>query len=317
MHMDANSADLVLVLGTSLGGLNADRVATQAADRSLKGKAMGAVCINLQQTPEDGKMALRIFGTSDNVLCQLCKCLKDDIASSLGLQDGQRLSLRPPDWTSAVKVLVPYDSEGHPVAQSAPWMWLDLRDGAKVKITDANNLEGCKQPSCKHLGARKLIYNVERKDVVFSPGQLGIDIENNGLVSAVRQGLAKDEGVEVDWIMRKVIQGGVSKYFHRGRLRHYTQGSEEYTAVFDVPRRPAPPTGTVSKRDQEACCFDLLIGGSAFHLGIWWLEAAARGALKILPVVNVNPEIAPAATYRVPPATSPSRARLVCDSFQA
>jgi len=37
----ANTADLVIVLGTSLGGLNADQVATNAAQRSLKGKSLG------------------------------------------------------------------------------------------------------------------------------------------------------------------------------------------------------------------------------------------------------------------------------------
>ena len=55
-------------LRTSLGGLNADQVATTAAARSLQGDALGTVCIKLQQTPQDGKMTLRIFGKSDDVL---------------------------------------------------------------------------------------------------------------------------------------------------------------------------------------------------------------------------------------------------------
>jgi hypothetical protein len=58
---EANKADLVLVLGTSLGGLNADQVALKTAARSRKNKhydsggALGAVMINLQQTEHDGK----------------------------------------------------------------------------------------------------------------------------------------------------------------------------------------------------------------------------------------------------------------------
>merc|ERR1719375_1886404 len=74
MENDAETADLVIVLGTSLGGLNADQVATNAARRSLprfqggpRG-ALGTVCINLQQTSEDGEMTLRLFGRSDDLL---------------------------------------------------------------------------------------------------------------------------------------------------------------------------------------------------------------------------------------------------------
>ena len=56
---EANKADLVLVLGTSLGGLNADQVALKTAARSRKNKhydsgdALGTVMINLQQTEHD------------------------------------------------------------------------------------------------------------------------------------------------------------------------------------------------------------------------------------------------------------------------
>merc|ERR1719326_771653 len=100
-----------------------------------------------------------------------------------------------------VKVLVPYDSNGHRVEGGEPWMYLDLSDGKEVKISDENNLEGSKQPFCKHIGGENLVYNVERKDIVFSPGELGIDIGKDGLVSAVREGAAKEKGVQVDWIM--------------------------------------------------------------------------------------------------------------------
>ena len=68
MVHEATTADLVLVLGTSLGGLNADQVPLKTADRSKinldygKGGALGMVIINLQQTPHDGKSTLRIFG---------------------------------------------------------------------------------------------------------------------------------------------------------------------------------------------------------------------------------------------------------------
>merc|ERR1712216_1096849 len=69
MQDDANTADLVLVLGTSLGGLNADQVATNAAERSCEHEgALGTVIFNLQQTEQDGIMTLRLSGKSDNLL---------------------------------------------------------------------------------------------------------------------------------------------------------------------------------------------------------------------------------------------------------
>jgi hypothetical protein len=56
MENDAKTADLVLVVGTSLGGLNADQVATKTAERSqinepylgANGGSLGTVIINLQ-----------------------------------------------------------------------------------------------------------------------------------------------------------------------------------------------------------------------------------------------------------------------------
>jgi hypothetical protein len=56
MEDDAETADLVLVIGTSLGGLSADQVPNDTAERSesdkpylgRNGGALGAVIINLQ-----------------------------------------------------------------------------------------------------------------------------------------------------------------------------------------------------------------------------------------------------------------------------
>jgi NAD-dependent SIR2 family protein deacetylase len=295
MKHAARTADLVIVLGTSLGGLNADQVATKASNRSLDGNALGTVCINLQQTPEDGRMSLRIFGTSDKVLTEVCKNLREDLAINLGLQEGQELSLTPPSWTSDVRALVPYNANGHRVEEGEPWMWLDLSTGKEVHITEENNLKGSMQPSCKHLVMEpgELMYGVERMDIVFSPGIPAMNVKRSGRVAAVREGLAKRSGVQRDWIVRKIIVNGVEKLFTPELLREVVlEGTADYTLAFDVPRtRPATPlAGTVSRRDDAACCFDLEIGGKTFHFGIWWLEAAARGALKTLPIMNTSPE---------------------------
>jgi len=240
-------------------------------------------------------MTLRMFGKSDEVLGQVCKCLREDLATNLSLENGQKLSLKPPRWTADVRVLVPYDAEGHRVEGTAPWMWLDLSTGKEVKITAENNIQGCKQPAYRHICAPKPVYNVERKDIVFSPGDLGLDIKKDGLVAAVRDGPAKQKGVQSQWIMRRIIVRGDSKPFSAALLREVVlEGTADFTAAFDVPRFPAGLTGVVSKRDAEACCFHLNMSGSTMCLGIWWLEAATRGALNTLPVTNVHPDFAPA-----------------------
>ena len=48
-------------------------------------------------------------------------------------------------------VLVPYDREGK--RSESVKMWLDLRDGAQVKLTPGHNVQGAKQPGFMHIGA--------------------------------------------------------------------------------------------------------------------------------------------------------------------
>jgi len=146
MEDDAKNADLVLVLGTSLGGLNADQVARKAADRSLRAGpqgALGTVCINLQQTEQDGRMTLRLFGRSDDVLARLLP--------QLGLPVPRKSVLRLPKES---RVLVPYDAEGRrlPEGSIERRMWLDLREGQPIRVTDGHNIQGAKQPQFMHIG---------------------------------------------------------------------------------------------------------------------------------------------------------------------
>merc|ERR1712093_644243 len=145
MVNDAETADLVLVLGTSLGGLNADQVAIKPAKRSLKKGALGTVMINLQQTEQDGKASLRIFGQSDEVLKRLL--------TELGISP-RKINLKPSTFTlKTPRVLVPYDRHGR--QSETAKMWLDPRDGATVKLTDGHNVQGAQQPAYMHIGADK------------------------------------------------------------------------------------------------------------------------------------------------------------------
>jgi len=140
MEEEAGTADLVIVLGTSLGGLNADQVAITPAKRSKKGHALGSIMINLQQTEQDGKMSLRIFEKSDKVLKMLLQ--------ALGIKN---IPMKPAVFCSNSKVIVPYDRDGN--RSETAKMWLDLTDGAKVKLTSGHNVQGAQQPQYMHIGA--------------------------------------------------------------------------------------------------------------------------------------------------------------------
>jgi len=187
----ADTADLCLVMGTSLTGLNADQMATTPAKRSRKGTSLGTVIISPQQTAQDGKSSIRIFAQADDVMREL--------AEQLRLQ----VNTEAPDFPASSRVLVPYDQAGRPT--EGKMMYLDLRPGQKVRVSAHNNIEGARQPSYMHIDS----------DTV----------------------------------------------------------------------------GTVSRRNEATGSIHISFGGATMTLGIWWLEAARRGAIDQLPVVNMKPEI--------------------------
>jgi hypothetical protein len=67
-------SDLTLSLGTSMCGMNSDRVFTTVANRALRGEqgCIGGVIISLQQTQHDSLACLRIFAKLDIVMQMLC-----------------------------------------------------------------------------------------------------------------------------------------------------------------------------------------------------------------------------------------------------
>jgi hypothetical protein len=66
--------------------------------------------------------------------------------------------------------------------------------------------------------------------------------------------------------------GAKKPFMHRGSLR-----------------QPGKGVGSVMSRDENISGFILNIDGVRMLLGLWWLEAACRGGLEQLPVVNVRP----------------------------
>lgn len=259
MRQDANTADLVIVVGTSLGGLNADQVAIKTANRSRKdqpwrpdgsGGALGTVMINLQQTEQDGKASLRMFGTTDTILprvleklalaeVSVCKCgskfcreqngymyrtgvnTTDTHQWDLSLKgiDGVFRKAERPSFCSDRVALVPYDREGN-LSRTAK-MHLNLSNGMRVKLTDGHNVQGAGQPHYMHIGAT---------EPYTRPDAYG----------------------------GKTVQ-------------------------------PGPGNGYVHSYNEENAAYNVSIEGVMMELGVWWLEAAKRGELTTLPVVNIEP----------------------------
>lgn len=126
-----DKADLVLVLGTSLAGMNADRMATSVAARQAQGKALGSVIVSLQQTQLDASCTLRIFGSLDHVLSLL--------AAELGLSSVSRGYVAPVIAAEHMPeedvFLLPYGRDGFKLPAGSPLQRLDLREDQKVKLT--------------------------------------------------------------------------------------------------------------------------------------------------------------------------------------
>lgn len=198
MEDDAETADLVIVLGTSLGGLNADQVATNAAERSIVSRdgALGTVCINLQQTEQDGIMTLRLFGKSDNLTGLLLR--------ELGFP---RARLQPQVWQRESRALVPYYADGRRVRKGDQrWMWLDLGERQKVRITPGHNIQGAKQPQYMHIGALR---PVTLKGVTRQPGAgLGCVVSRQEETASF---VLDIEGVQMRlgiWWLEAALRGG-------------------------------------------------------------------------------------------------------------
>lgn len=69
----AEKADLVLAMGTSMCGMEADEVATRVTRRD---GTLGLIIINLQKTPHDHLATIRIFAPCDKAMSLLAKKMK-------------------------------------------------------------------------------------------------------------------------------------------------------------------------------------------------------------------------------------------------
>eukprot|EP00746_Dinoflagellata_sp_MGD_P032579 gnl/MRDRNA2_/MRDRNA2_177580_c0_seq1.p1 gnl/MRDRNA2_/MRDRNA2_177580_c0~~gnl/MRDRNA2_/MRDRNA2_177580_c0_seq1.p1 ORF type:complete len:190 (-),score=33.04 gnl/MRDRNA2_/MRDRNA2_177580_c0_seq1:198-767(-) len=130
MFQWADQTDLCLALGTSLSGLNADRLARNPAKKySKQGECLGLVIVALQETQLDEVASLRIFALLDDVL----QLLAEELQLSNG---GPRMLVNCSSEIRDVFVDLPYNSEGQFIPGAS--LTLDLRTGARIQITNGN-----------------------------------------------------------------------------------------------------------------------------------------------------------------------------------
>jgi len=138
-------ASLVVALGTSLCGMNADRVCDGAWRRNTEmvtAKAttqpsLGLVLCNLQETVYDEKCVLRIFCDLENLATVMERLLNEDdtLQSALTASDVPIKDLNV-ECTEEDIFYVPYDgSTGKRNTDENELLRLDLREDAVVKLT--------------------------------------------------------------------------------------------------------------------------------------------------------------------------------------
>lgn len=125
--------DLTLALGTSLCGMNADRVFSTVAKKAKTGdpSSLGGVVINLQETCVDSLCALRIFARLDDVM--------ELLASELHIEVPEETAYQPmltAGMTATLDVFqIPYDKDGKILrGNTVKKSTLDLRVGARIKV---------------------------------------------------------------------------------------------------------------------------------------------------------------------------------------
>lgn len=119
--------DLCLALGTSMVGMNSDRIPVTAAQKAKGGRALGTVIVALQQTQYDAESSLRIFAPIDDVMRRL--------GAELGLEllaEGAGAASAPAEATTFRDLPYGPDGKHDPRAK----LQLDLSEGSKLRIVN-------------------------------------------------------------------------------------------------------------------------------------------------------------------------------------
>lgn len=155
------TADMVLVGGTSLSGMNADRVAHTCAKRwaGRDHGVLGTVIVTLQRTCLDDLSVVRVWCKTDDFFTLLAEEMKVEVER-----------VRPRVLNENV-FLVPYDADGNRLPQNDPRrMILDLGPGSRVRVVhpEASNLGAEYTVAPNRDGEGNWMFDMQR------PGKLAI-----------------------------------------------------------------------------------------------------------------------------------------------
>jgi len=146
-------ADLAIAVGTSLCGMNADRVVLSAAQRAAKGISgqLGSVVIGLQRTVHDESSTLRIFARCDDAFAALA----DELSINVPPAPLKGEFFSPPALVGRSEDEymfpgIPYNALGEHSSEVSTR--LDLRDDVEVVI-----------PSGMHAGALGVVDGFDRE----------------------------------------------------------------------------------------------------------------------------------------------------------
>jgi len=126
--------DFCLVLGTSLCGMNSDRIVVSAANSFQENskKAGGAVIVGLQSTKMDHLASVRIFATIDDMMRLLAKKLHMNLESE---ESKSCVGGGPENTTDEQDVFfLPYDSRSGKRNSDGRLCQFDFRENAFVRI---------------------------------------------------------------------------------------------------------------------------------------------------------------------------------------
>jgi len=129
-------ADLVIAVGTSLCGMNADSLVTVPYERAAAAEAgqLGVVIVGLQRTSHDASATLRIFSRCDDVFRELARELSVEVPPAL--PEGQFFvpsALAGLGDDDCIFDSIPYNAAGYHTTEEN--VTLDLRDDAELVIT--------------------------------------------------------------------------------------------------------------------------------------------------------------------------------------
>ncbi|CAE7041357.1 SRT1 [Symbiodinium sp. CCMP2592] len=178
-------ADLCLALGTSMVGMNADRMAVSPAKRAQRmhrDEALGTVIVALQQTQYDKISSLRIFARLDDVLRELASLLNLDVASGAVLTQRRQ------------EAIIPYGRDGRKSATAQ--LQLDLRVGSKLRVVD--------QPDWDQAKYGEICQVMEAPEELAKQGHVQLLFPGEGLKKSVTRFLG-------GWWIEAAINGELEK----------------------------------------------------------------------------------------------------------